>query len=91
MNFTPDKYLSLITEGKSADIVYQSCVEFIRTRHDHELRKLKSLFRDGKNDPITLSSGISAMCALDDLESDLKKKVMVGRNASAKLSENKES
>ncbi len=74
-----------IGNGKAAQIVYENCVTFIRQSHDKHLKKLKVLFKDGKTDHVTLSSEVSAMCALDQLESDLLREMKLGQSAHAEM------
>ena len=79
MNKDIDKTLSVINNGKMAEIAYQHFHSYVEAQKADVLSSLKNSYRNGNNDSVLLASGIACLCMLDDLENKIVKKIKQGR------------
>lgn len=86
-----EKKLELINRGKESDIVLSLFGDRIRQASAKALDKLKSSYRAGQADALTLQSGVASICALDDLYAELVRDVKTGNSASKDIHDNRES
>lgn len=82
-----EKKIQIVNEGRMADLMFNQAKSFIESQKKLALNNLLGNFRAGKQDVVTLSSGIAAICALEDLESAIVKTIKRGNDASHKLME----
>lgn len=82
-----DKKLQLIESGKMSDTLLNVFGDKIRETSLEHLARLKSNYKSGKSDQATLSSGVAAICALDDLLEKLTKDVRTGNKVSREIRE----
>lgn len=70
-----DRRLNIVSTGKMAEIAWQHFGDDLKTQRDTVINQLKNAYRSGKNDIGALAGGVAALCALDDLEDRILKKV----------------
>lgn len=77
--------IQLVSEARVSDALLQRFGEKIAQAKESALAKLKSNYRAGNTDAVTLASGVAAYCALEDFESLLTKDIRQGRSAAKEL------
>lgn len=75
-----EKKMELIGRAKIAGVLIDNFGQYVENRKRQYLEQLKADFRDGKHDLNSYISRLSALCALDDLQSDLTKDVRHGQS-----------
>lgn len=77
---TEEKKIAEAQDSRLAQVLKNQFGNYLQHRRDMELVKLKQEFRSGNPTLVTLSSHLAVLCALDDLEMDLDKKIRRGHN-----------
>lgn len=91
MTNTHIKLLEIAQEGRLAEALKLHFGPVVKERIQSELNKMKSSFRGGKVDSVTLSSHLAALCALEDLERDLDQKIKRAQQSTKGILENEPS
>lgn len=77
-----ERKLRSIGRGKESEILLNLFGDRIEDQKRKALDSLKAKFRNGERDAVTLASGLSAYCAIEDLEAELRREITQGnRNA----------
>lgn len=82
-----EKKLEVVGQGRVAEVILTHVNDRIELQLKKALNRLKSDFRNGKTDSVTLSSGLAAYCALEDFKADLMRDVKNGQSAAKELHE----
>lgn len=71
------KSLEIINRGRTAELVYDQLRPFLDDSKQDLLNKLSQLYRDPKtsSDGVQFIGVAAAICALDDLESKIKRAI----------------
>lgn len=80
-----EKTLRLLNDGRMASIAADLISETIKQHKTRKLQELSQNFRMGKIDQATLLASVSGICALEDLENEMKRKILKGEKASNDL------
>lgn len=70
-----------------AEIAFGHFQGFLQRRREVLLQRIKSNFKVGKTDAVTLSSGLAALFELDDLEAEIKASITRANKVSKELYE----
>lgn len=82
------KRLQTINQGKAASFVADQTGDLIDEMKKTKLALLIQHYRNGKTDIETYISGVASICALDDLQKDLHRRIVRGRSEEHKEREN---
>lgn len=84
MNKEERKFHS-VSRGKESELLLKLFGNRIEEHKKKSLDLLKSKFRNGERDAVTLASGLSAYCAIEDLEAELSREVTQGNKSSQEI------
>lgn len=70
-----DRNLKLLNDGRMASLASEHVSNLISEFKHKKLTELSQNFRMGKIDQATLLSSVSGLCALEDLELEMKRRI----------------
>lgn len=73
-----------VAKGTMAEVGLQVCESTAKKQRENYLNELKGLYRNGTCDGPLLFAKVAAICALDDLLSDLNRQIKTGRKTDQK-------
>lgn len=76
-----EKILTTINTGRTADFVYSHTKKIFDDKVAQILVKMKSDYRAGKFEANVVQSEIATLCALEDIENQLKRQISQGDRA----------
>lgn len=77
--------LEQANQGRVATLVSNHLKPYLDQHRKHVIDELKTDFRSGKSDHLSLLTKVSSLCVLDDLENRLKQHINRGETVSKEL------
>jgi hypothetical protein len=81
-----ERNLKLINDGRMAHLASEHIGGLISEFKQRKVTELSQNFRAGKVDQVTLLTSVAGLCALEDLENDMRRKMIRSEKASDDLS-----
>jgi hypothetical protein len=80
-----DKNIKTLNDGRMSSVVMDHIGSLIFEFKQKKLAELSQSFRMGKIDQATLVSSVAGLCALEDLENEMKRRITRSEKASNEL------
>lgn len=80
-----DKKLKILNDGHMASLASATIGSLIAEFKGKKINELTQNFRMGKIDQATLLMSVAGLCALDDLENEMKRKITKGQIVSNEI------
>jgi hypothetical protein len=80
-----EKKFQVLNDGRMAHLAREEVSRFIDEQKTRKILELSRDFRMGKIDQASLLSSVAAFCALEDLENEMKRKILKGQQAAVEI------